>query len=607
MLLHMYIFSCPFGFTYAAFFTTVLFELHLMLFFLNAFEIPAYASGNISAFRPRYFYTAGTTAGPTVLASTATSVTSVTAAAATDVTPSTTGMAPPVPSPSPSPSPSGLIAATQHLSPRRPGREASGASVTRHDSSTCSSTTLADTHTNNDSHAEVGAGGGAGMQREMSFSTPLEEIIAYEHAIRRQQRHLQSQEESTEFAYSLVGSGMVRNASSRTTSVSSVTGTMTAALSAHRQSLHSDLEGFGERDIGLALFGSDSGEMSEAGFSRSSSVADIQATSSSPELKNVSRALQFELSKQIQNQQMAAMMVYDLPAAPSFPSSSTHPLSRQHQHQPSPDTESAAEDGRPLHDVDHEGGRSSGSTTNSDDNGAGEACEEATLAPKRSSVFSLLSNLKWGKSKGSADNNTSSTSSSSSSLRVSTDPNTKQNTKPSGGNNIHLHPPSAAGGDERRLPPNAPELSLVHAMEEPSCLRPRLPSSSSSSVVHALVSVPASTPPPPCISLSSPLANSALESLQLSPSRQTQTQTQTQTQRDRAHELSPPQARPPVLSIGTSSSRDGGGTLLHSSSRSPLSVLRADDVSPSEIEYIRENEGFSIFGTVYDDDSFSSD
>ena len=67
LLLHMYTFCCPFGFTYAAFSTLVLFELHLMLYFLNAFEIPAYAAGHISAIRPRYFYTASAAVASTTV------------------------------------------------------------------------------------------------------------------------------------------------------------------------------------------------------------------------------------------------------------------------------------------------------------------------------------------------------------------------------------------------------------------------------------------------------------------------------------------------------------------------------------------------------------
>jgi len=47
-LFHIYYFSCPFGFSYAALVSTVLFQLHSMIFFWNRYELPAILSGQIS-------------------------------------------------------------------------------------------------------------------------------------------------------------------------------------------------------------------------------------------------------------------------------------------------------------------------------------------------------------------------------------------------------------------------------------------------------------------------------------------------------------------------------------------------------------------------------
>lgn len=52
-LFHIYFFSFPFGFSYLALFTTVLFIQHSMVFCWNTFEIPALESGLITALAPR--------------------------------------------------------------------------------------------------------------------------------------------------------------------------------------------------------------------------------------------------------------------------------------------------------------------------------------------------------------------------------------------------------------------------------------------------------------------------------------------------------------------------------------------------------------------------
>ena len=52
-LFHIYFFSFPFGFSYLALFTTVLFIQHSMVFCWNTFEIPALESGLITALTPR--------------------------------------------------------------------------------------------------------------------------------------------------------------------------------------------------------------------------------------------------------------------------------------------------------------------------------------------------------------------------------------------------------------------------------------------------------------------------------------------------------------------------------------------------------------------------
>lgn len=52
-LFHIYYFSCPFGFSYAALASTALFQLHSMIFFWNRYELPAIVNGQISSERPR--------------------------------------------------------------------------------------------------------------------------------------------------------------------------------------------------------------------------------------------------------------------------------------------------------------------------------------------------------------------------------------------------------------------------------------------------------------------------------------------------------------------------------------------------------------------------
>ena len=52
-LFHVYYFSCPFGFSYAALASTILFQLHSMLFFWNRYELPAILCGQISHENPR--------------------------------------------------------------------------------------------------------------------------------------------------------------------------------------------------------------------------------------------------------------------------------------------------------------------------------------------------------------------------------------------------------------------------------------------------------------------------------------------------------------------------------------------------------------------------
>mmetsp|Transcript_25820 Transcript_25820/g.33850 ORF Transcript_25820/g.33850 Transcript_25820/m.33850 type:complete len:929 (+) Transcript_25820:122-2908(+) len=50
---HVYFFCYPFGFSYLALFTTMLFLIHSMLYFWNRFEVPAFQTGTISINRPR--------------------------------------------------------------------------------------------------------------------------------------------------------------------------------------------------------------------------------------------------------------------------------------------------------------------------------------------------------------------------------------------------------------------------------------------------------------------------------------------------------------------------------------------------------------------------
>lgn len=52
-IFHFYFFSFPFGFSYVALFTTVMFLQHSLLFCWNHYEVPALVTGRVSAIRPR--------------------------------------------------------------------------------------------------------------------------------------------------------------------------------------------------------------------------------------------------------------------------------------------------------------------------------------------------------------------------------------------------------------------------------------------------------------------------------------------------------------------------------------------------------------------------
>lgn len=53
-LFHVYFFCFPFGYSYPALVTSVLFLLHAMFCFWNYCELPAFNSGSITALRPRF-------------------------------------------------------------------------------------------------------------------------------------------------------------------------------------------------------------------------------------------------------------------------------------------------------------------------------------------------------------------------------------------------------------------------------------------------------------------------------------------------------------------------------------------------------------------------
>jgi hypothetical protein len=50
---HIYLFSCPFGFSYTALGSTICFMVHSMLFFWHRYELPAVARGLVTLERPR--------------------------------------------------------------------------------------------------------------------------------------------------------------------------------------------------------------------------------------------------------------------------------------------------------------------------------------------------------------------------------------------------------------------------------------------------------------------------------------------------------------------------------------------------------------------------
>ena len=53
LLFHVYLFSCPLGFTYFALATTVMLWIHSVMFFWNRYELPAMAHGLVTQERPR--------------------------------------------------------------------------------------------------------------------------------------------------------------------------------------------------------------------------------------------------------------------------------------------------------------------------------------------------------------------------------------------------------------------------------------------------------------------------------------------------------------------------------------------------------------------------
>ena len=369
ILLHTYIFSCPFGFTYSALFTLVLFELHLMLFFLNAFEIPAYANGNISALHPRYFYTTNMTT------TSASSSASMAASASPFLPPATPTINTTAPQ---------EYAPAQTLRSSIPARNFSALSMTSLNSNDSAPATreVIDDKNQPFSEGELPSDTGKNLcfARNKSFSTPLDEIIAYEQAMKNQPlQHSSSLELSTDMMQSNVTNGM--HPSLSRASITSVAGSITT-LASRQISVSSDLDTTIEKDVGLALMGSDSVEMmSDGSFSRSNSISDmVQASSSTSELKNVSKALQFQLSKQIQNEQMAAMMAFDLPLPPS-------------QNAPTVDLDHNLIG---LNNVEHD--------NNMNGRGSNVSDIKSTSTQKRSSVLSFLSNFRWGKSKPSLDN-----------------------------------------------------------------------------------------------------------------------------------------------------------------------------------------------------------
>ena len=562
----MYVFACPFGFTYGALFTLVLFELHLFLYFLNRFEIPAYANGNISALRPRYFYTTNTI---TTLASSTTPFLS-NQLSQLETTSSTTAGVAAMPAPPSLPVIEEVRRPNDYLAPSMPARNVSATSFTssnnNDDINSMDSRSILAKFPSKASIASCEGGiqqrmgTNKAMQRELSFSTPLEEIIAYEQAMERQHDYLDSQEEMTASAYGRLPRRTSKHlalepeyAASRNTSVSSLTGTFNAN-SSHRHSLYSDSETVGNRDIGLALFGSDSGEISDSGFSRSNSMTDLHATSTS-ELKNVSKDLQFELSKQIQNQQMQAMMVFDLPVAPSPSNVLSGNLSARNDSQNGSLIEEEHEDFDTSNNCERDEVKSSTLVTTN----------------KRSSVFSLFSNLKWGKSKMNSDG------ASISSLNTTT----TVSTTPSG----HV---SLNEGRTSSLP----EIDETEVQCSVDSNQVSLSNSDFSSL-HA---------PPDgldfsssdCISLSSPLASTALENLQPRHIRPSNFQA-----------IQP--ARGTLTDEVPSGFRGGpaqlpcSNLLRQHNSRTTTQESQVLLLSNScDDEYIKETEGFSIFG-VYDD------
>lgn len=285
---HLYLLKNPNGFTYVALYATYCFVLHLMLYFFNHSEIPAYESGLITALRPRHPFAGEAGADDPETGSARAADTnapppaSVLPAVTVDVTAASHNSSP-FPSPSPSPSPRGgecMDASSESIL-----TEEHRLTLGRVEYFTTDALTTPDDPCTN---RVLGGGEGGDCRRLLrparrSFSTPLDEIIAFEQAVY-----------------------LRRQCGSRT------------PLSRSAHSSHASLaalDGGGKDDFRSERFVSED-RCSEEGLSDYGNFAygggGVGGVDEEEEA-NAIRQAELELSRQIQRQQMVAEMGFDLP------------------------------------------------------------------------------------------------------------------------------------------------------------------------------------------------------------------------------------------------------------------------------------------------------
>jgi hypothetical protein len=331
---HLYLFSFPQGFSYLALYGTYCAIFHLMLWFFNHSEIGAYESGEISALHPRYDWGGSHVLSPdsesNLLPSTAGSISpGADNAAAAEASPVTfahqtdSGISalrensdqPETQTPTQNPSPP-VGATTMTRSALRV------AAATQSMSADCPeidrNLTLGQVeYFSTDAASSEEASGGAlslsaGGRRSRSlpynprsFSTPLDEIIAFEQAIYIHQKYSKGRRGGVGHLRSSGGSFV----SLESLDGSSAAGDLEEVCRQDRLTSDETCSDAGLSDYGNFVYG---GAGEESGLPEGS-MEGLHATA-------LKRA-ELELSRQIQRQQMVAEMGFDLPHIASLTSS----------------------------------------------------------------------------------------------------------------------------------------------------------------------------------------------------------------------------------------------------------------------------------------------